>query len=47
MTDGQPKNSNDSKKKKKKKRAGCISTSPPPCFFQIRPCPVDNSRKHG
>ena len=46
MTDGQPKNSNDSKKKKKNVQ-GVLRHPPPPCFFQIRPCPVDNSRKHG
>ena len=46
MTDSQPKNSNDSKKKKKKSVQGVLR-HPPPCFFQIRPCPVDNSRKHG
>ena len=44
MTDCQPKNSNDGKKKKKKCR---VYYDIHPCFFQIRPCPVDNSRKHG
>lgn len=44
MTDCQPKNSNDGKKKKKTCR-GYYDIHP--CFFQIRPCPVDNSRKHG
>lgn len=43
MTDCQPKNSNDGKKKKNVQGHYDIH----PCFFQIRPCPVDNSRKHG